>query len=45
MSPNRRNSYERPPEEPNTDEPSYDTDEMPRLEGEDTDTDQHEELD
>jgi hypothetical protein len=38
-------SFERPPQEPNTDQPSYDTDQEPRLEGDDNDTDQHEELD
>ena len=45
MSPNRRNNFEHPSEEPNTDEPSYDTDDMPRLEGDESDTNQHEELD
>lgn len=45
MSGPKRQSFEHPPEEPETDQPSYDTDEMPRLEGDDTDGNDHEELD
>lgn len=44
MGPNNK-SWERPSQEPNTDQPSYDTDESPRLEGEDSDSDGREELD
>lgn len=41
----KKQSFERSPEEPNTDQPSYDTDEMPRLEGDESDDNGHEELD
>ncbi len=44
MSP-KRQSFEHPPEEPNTDQPSYDTDEPPRLEGDESDDNGREELD
>lgn len=41
----KRQSFEHPPEEPETDQPSYDTDDMPRLEGDESDDNGHEELD
>lgn len=43
----KRQSWEHPSEEPNTDQPSYDTDHQsnPRLEGDTDDSDQRDELD